>query len=222
MLNKIKGLKYPDEYIIKFFFKENLQKNPGRVLELGCANGNNLMLFHQYGWDVTGIDYDSTALDNAKQNFSQFDPPAIAENNFSFIQKDLQDGLPELLEGFNVLLFPSVLYYLPRSAAIKCLMQSAKLLKQGGFFFLRMRTTEDYRYRRGREVESNGYILDISETGEKGALNVFYREHEIITIIKETIKCDPNSLRILHSVQENLQNGVTVKNDDLIIWGKIN
>ena len=42
MIHKINGLKFPDEYIIKFFFNEKLEKKRGKVLELGCGNGNNL------------------------------------------------------------------------------------------------------------------------------------------------------------------------------------
>lgn len=44
-LSDIDGLKFPDEYVIKFFFKEGLHKNSAKVLELGCANGNNARLF---------------------------------------------------------------------------------------------------------------------------------------------------------------------------------
>ena len=52
MLNikDIKGLKYPDEYFIKFFFKNELHKKQNlKYLEFGCGNGSNLMLPFQYG-----------------------------------------------------------------------------------------------------------------------------------------------------------------------------
>lgn len=43
-LKLLRGLRFPDDYIVKMFFKEGLQHHPGKVLELGCGNGNNLIL----------------------------------------------------------------------------------------------------------------------------------------------------------------------------------
>ena len=56
IIKEIKGLKYPDEYFIKFFFKHKLyQKYNIKVLEFGCGNGNNLMLPLEYSEiDSTG------------------------------------------------------------------------------------------------------------------------------------------------------------------------
>jgi SAM-dependent methyltransferase len=68
-ISKMKGLKYPDEFVIKFFFKENLHKIKGDVLELGCANGNNLIMFYQYGWNTVGIDLNQDSLSNGEYNF---------------------------------------------------------------------------------------------------------------------------------------------------------
>ncbi len=49
MLKEIKGLKFPDEYFIKFFFKNKLNQNNNiKVLEFGCGNGNNLALCLEY------------------------------------------------------------------------------------------------------------------------------------------------------------------------------
>ena len=49
-IKEIKGLKYPDEYFIKFFFKNRLQeKKDLTYLEFGCGNGSNLMLPYSYG-----------------------------------------------------------------------------------------------------------------------------------------------------------------------------
>ena len=59
MLKDIKGDKYPDEYFIKFFFSNKLDEITDlNVLELGCGNGNNLMLPYSFGASITGIDID--------------------------------------------------------------------------------------------------------------------------------------------------------------------
>jgi len=63
MLKNIRGLKYPDIYITRFFFKEILHKSPGKVLELGCGNGSNLTLFVEYNWNVYGLSNSKNYLD---------------------------------------------------------------------------------------------------------------------------------------------------------------
>lgn len=217
-LPQTKGLKYPDEFVIKFFFKERLDQRKGRVLELGCANGNNLMLFFQYGWDTVGIDFDKRAVADAQHNLDQLSP---SNARYSIIQHDLASGLPASVGPCDVLLLPNVLCYIPRLATIKCLEQAASLLSPGGLFFLRLRTPRDYRYRRGRETESNGFILDISETGESGVLMVFYEEYELVQMLRKSLGIELASLRLMRVTFDNLQSGCLVRNDDIVLWGNL-
>ncbi len=217
-LREIRGLKYPDEYVIKFFFKENLHQRKGSVLELGCGNGNNLMLFREYGWDCTGIDCSEQAIADANANFKMMTGDG---HRASFIEHDLQTGLPGTSGHCDVLLLPSVLYYIPRLAAIKCLKQASGLINPGGLFFLRLRSPRDYRYKRGREVETNGFILESPETGEHGALMVFYEEFEVVEMLRESLGVDAESLRVMRITQDNFQNGTLVRNDDIVLWGKV-
>ena len=89
MLKNIRGLKYPDIYITRFFFKEILHKSPGKVLELGCGNGNNLMLFVEYNWNVTGIDNNNKAINNANYNFGLLKKKNSKLNKYRFLKKDM-------------------------------------------------------------------------------------------------------------------------------------
>lgn len=217
-LPEIRGLKFPDIYVVRFFFKERFDQTRGKVLELGCGNGNNLMLFYQYGWDVVGIDLDEGALGDAEKNFQQV---GGAEGRYSFLRHDLNSGLPEIKGRFDVVLMPSVLYYIPRSAMVSCLQGAKECLKPDGSFFLIMRTFGDYRFGRGRQFERNGFILDISETGELGLINVFYHQYELIDMLREHLRADISSLRIFQVAFGNLQNDVLVTNHDIVIWGEV-
>ena len=84
---ELRGLRFPDEYVVKMFFKEGLHKAPGIVLEMGCGNGNNLLLFAAFGWSVTGVDYDAAALEDAKFNL---------EGQGDWIECDLSKSLPPM------------------------------------------------------------------------------------------------------------------------------
>jgi hypothetical protein len=44
-LAEIRGVRYPDDMLFRMFVKDQMHRKPGRVLEFGCASGNNLMLF---------------------------------------------------------------------------------------------------------------------------------------------------------------------------------
>ena len=217
-VSQIQGLKYPDSYVIRFFFKEGLHRRPGRVLEPGCGNGNNLLLFADYGWGVTGIDVDEPALAAAESNFARLAGAAP----YRFHARDLDDGLPEEVAGpYDCLCLANIVCYLDRARCAGLLSELGGRLAAGAAVFLRTRTPGDYRYGRGREVGENAFALDISETGEEGALNVFYHRHELVDLMVEGLRVSPETLKI-HQVEfQNHQNGVLISNADLVLWGRV-
>jgi len=222
-ISMLKGLKYPDEFLIKFFFKKNLDSRRGNVLELGCGNGSNLMLFHAYGWNVRGVDISCESLADARHNFSMNDS---TKEDYEFIHHDLTSGIGEEIKNdhsaIDIVLLPSVLYYIPRSAAIKVLQELRERVNPGALVYLRNRTKRDFRYRRGREVDRNAFQLSDPVTGEAGLLNVFYDEFEIVDMLRENLGINMKTAEVLSIESQNPQNGVRVFNSDICIWGEIN
>ncbi len=218
-LKDVRGLKYPEEYLIRFFFKNGLQNSPGRVLEAGCANGCNLRLFREYDWETVGIDISRQSLADGEANFA--DMPC-GQNGYRFLQHDLTLGLPADLRGpFDAVLFPSSLYYIPRRSMAQVLCDVRGLVRPGAAFYLRMRTLGDFRYGRGEAIERNGFRLTIDTTGERGAINVFYQDHELVDMLHDHLGADPTEMKILHVDYENIQNQVVVSNSDVIFWGRL-
>ena len=214
-IKSLRGMRYPEEYLIKMFYKEGLNNVGGRVLELGCGSANNLMHFAAYGWDVTGVDYDSECVAAGQHNLRTL--------NFSgsLFQFDLNNGLPYLQGPFQVFLAPSVLYYLNRKSVEVLMMKIAGLLAPGGLFYLRMRLPDDHRYGRGELKELNAFRLTCDYTGEFGALNVFYDEYELLDLLKRTFGVEASSITRLRIAYENLQNGIVIRNSDIVIWGRL-
>ena len=197
-----------------------LDKCPGTALELGSGNGNNLMLFREYGWNVVGVDVDpGTALADAEANFSLAE---ATPETFTFLRHDLTSGLPNGLPAqVNALLIPSVLYYVPRASAIRVLTEARRFCSRTVPFFLRMRGLRDYRRGRGEEVGPNGTRLTIEETGERNAINVFYHEYELVDLVRERLGAEPASIKVLHVDHDNLQNDKIITNSDVVIWGRL-
>lgn len=218
-LNELRGLKYPDDFVIKFFFKNGLHSKRGKVIELGCSNGNNLMMFHQFGWDVIGVDISAQSLVDAKFNFQQ---SQTASAKSRFIRHDLTRGWPRnIKESFDVILLPNILNYLLRNQTVRLLQAARRHAKRGAQVFLRTRSVRDYRHRRGKPVGDGSFRMTSDETGEKGLINTCYREYELADLARHHLGVTADSLQVFCVEQENLHGGLTVLNSDIVMWGTI-
>lgn len=205
------GLKYPDEQLVRHFFKNGLHQKKGRVLELGCGNGVNLGLYAAHGWEVVGLDYDQASLAMARHNLGEA---------ACLIEADLSesDWLDQVSGSFDALLLPSVFYYVPRSAMLAGLKALAPLMTRGAPCYWRMRLIDDARFGKGELIEPNGYRLSLKETGEFGAINVFYTKDELLTYAHDALGlCDIVPLRLRF---DNIQNDQIIDNSELILWGR--
>lgn len=209
-LPDIRGLKYPDEFIARHFFKRGLHQKTGRVVELGGGTGNNLSLYAAYGWNLTNVDYSAAALADCRWNLGE----AV-----TLIEADLSKGLPDLDdEAIDVLLIPNLLCYLTNTQANAVLTAARTRLAPGAEVFVRTRLIDDYRCGKGVEEEPNGWRLATPETGEAGLFNLFYTEESLVRrLVDELGLVETTALKVSF---DNIQNGVRVApNSDLVVWG---
>ena len=209
-LPDIRGLKYPDEFVIRHFFKRGLHRRTGRAVELGGGTGNNLSLYATYGWDLTCVDYSAAALEDCRWNLG---------DDVTLIEADLSKGLPDLGDApIDVLLIPNLLCYLTNAQAKAVLTAARKLLAPSAEVFVRTRLTDDYRCGKGVEEEPNGWRLATPETGETGLFNLFYTEQGLVDrLVEELGLSDITALKVAF---DNIQDGVRVApNSDLVVWG---
>ena len=208
-LPDIRGLKFPDEFVVRHAFKRGLLARTGRVLELGCGVGNNLGLYRAYGWSLTGIDFDAGALADAEWNL---------EGEASLIHADLSEGLPPLTGPFDALIIPNLLCYLTLAQAEQVLRQCAAVLAPAAEVFVRTRLLDDYRYGRGEQTEADGFILATPETGEMGAFNRFYSPDGLTELLTRTLAL--REVTALAARFDNVQAGrLIANNSDLVVWG---
>jgi SAM-dependent methyltransferase len=208
---ELRGLRFPDDYVVRMFFKEGLHRGAGRALELGCGSGNNLLLFAAFGWQVTGVDNNVVSLADAEHNL---------EGSGTLIECDLAKYVPEFAtDAFDAVLMPSVNYYVPRAAFVRLLESCRATLRPGGMFYLRSRLPEDWRYGRGTEEGPAAFRLQCRETGEYGLLNVFYDLEELWALIGTHFGplSQSQTLRVTY---DNPQGGLVIRNADVVIWGR--
>ena len=211
-ISELRGLRFPDDYVIKMFFKEGLHRSAGQVLEPGCGSGNNLLLFSAFGWSVTGLDNSASSLADARHNLL---------DEGTLIECDLSTQVPQLgNDAFDVVLLPSINYYLPRAAFLRLLQECRSSIRPGGLFYIRSRLPQDWRWGRGRQEEPGAFRLDCTETGERGLLNVFYSADELQDLIRQYFGELQRSQR-LFVTYDNPQGGVVVRNADVVIWGRV-
>lgn len=202
LIKRLKGLKYPDDYIIRFFFKEGLDERKGTVIELGCGNGNNLSLFYQYGWDVTGVDASEDAVKKANDNFTMIQGSYMLKNKFKFYKEDMVKFVKRYQgKPFDVVLLPNSIYYID-CKNIESLFKGIK-----------------DRYGRGRPHEDKSFILDIGETDEKGLLMTFLEEADILNILEKNYTLADK--KIFNAEYDNIQNNHMIHNSDVIFWCKV-
>ena len=211
-ITELHGLRFTDIYVVRMFFKEGLQRVHGRVLELGCGNGNNLMPFAEFGWDVTGLDISAEGLADARYNF---------EGVGTFIECDLATEF-RLSEDelFDVILMPNVIYYIPRQSFMRVLQECRRRIRREGLLFVSARVPEDWRWGRGTEEEPGGFRLDCRETGEYDLLNVFYNADELCTLIRENFG-ELRQMQRLLLTYDNPQGGLVVRNAEVVVWGRL-
>ena len=134
LLADLEGMKFPDEMVTRFFFKNCLHRRNGRVLELGCDNGNNLGLFAAYGWHCTGLDMQPALIGQLRRNFERqgYAAPRLEV-------ADMNDALPDFRD-IDVLLIPSSLYYVHAHRGREIIRELGQRLNPGALVFCRFRT----------------------------------------------------------------------------------
>ena len=215
ILPKLRGLRFPDSYVIKFFFKEGLDKSSGNVIELGCGSGNNLYLFRAYNYYVCGIDNDSRAINNAKFNFQLL---FGKDSGYKFIESDIRHiGSLETNVKFDILLMPSVIYYIRKREFNKVLSRIRNILADKGKFFIRFRSPRDMRVALSKRIGDGEYIIESDITKEKGCILSVYEEYEIISMLKKYLNIA--NIKTQHIYEENLFNDQKIFNSDIVVWG---
>ena len=175
---------YPNEDIIRFCSRlvqkklthdrYEVKRKIDRVLDLGCGNGRHAMYFASQGISAHGVDVSPKAIAWAQEW-------AKRQNLDAEFQVADIAALPFADSYFDVVVSHGVLDHVPTEVARAAAKEVHRTLRPGGLFYCDLRSSEDFEYGLGQEVEPNTFMLD--HGFEEGLVQHFFTEAEIYRLI---------------------------------------
>ncbi|MFL2493250.1 MAG: class I SAM-dependent methyltransferase [Candidatus Thalassarchaeum sp.] len=100
------------------------QRNLGRALVVGCGLGEDAAFLDQCGWEVTAFDISPTAVEWAKELFS--------DSKVEWLKADLLELPDEWGASFDLVLEVHILQAIPESVRLQASPALAPLVREGG------------------------------------------------------------------------------------------
>ena len=152
----IKNKKWKDKWINKNNWPESLfakrvylfikNKRLKTVLDLGCGGGRDSQYFSRKGLVVTALDIATGEQQQEK----------LKRNNIRFIKSDIGDiRLKD--DSFDMIYAHLSLHYFDNKKTEKILGNLYKILKPGGYIFIKCKSIDDPLFGKGKMIENNFY-----------------------------------------------------------------
>ena len=168
--------KYPSEHVIRFLFsqfsRDISQRKNIKILDAGCGVGRHTLLLANEGFDTYFTDISTSALSITTKRIKNKKLKATYE-------KANMEKLPFKDNYFDGIISFGVLYYNDMEGTISAVSEIYRVLRNGGKAFILVTTKDDYRFGKGKQIDSNTYILNIIDTGEVGMILNFLDREEI-------------------------------------------
>lgn len=116
--------------VFKHLKKVGLLKSQRKLIDLGCGDGKISEPFFQYGYEVTLVDRDRTALSEAENNFKK-----IKEDGFKTFNVSIEDF--SLDKSYDGIILSNVLPFQKNKETIEKIIKTAydSLNKKGFLYF---------------------------------------------------------------------------------------
>ena len=147
-------------------------KTPYRLLDIGAGGGRHMLLAAELGLSPFGVDISFTGLSHARERMHQ-------TNLSGSVVLASMISLPFADNSFHAVVSYGSFYYASAKEMREAIAEMRRVLAPGGKSFVVLRSTDDCRYGKGRELGPNTFELDISETNELGTTQHFLAAEDI-------------------------------------------
>jgi ubiquinone/menaquinone biosynthesis C-methylase UbiE len=141
-----------------------------RVLELGCGNGKTFSAVLEKKCEVVGIDFSSSAAILCRSL-----APKTGQGQIALA--DVRH-LPFADASFEVVIAFHVIGHLPAAGRVRCVDESARVLKAGGTLYFSGFSVGDFRAGTGRETEPGTFER------KNGISTHYFTEEEVQSLFR--------------------------------------
>ncbi len=168
--------KYPSEHVVRFLFtqfpRDPAERAKLKFLDAGCGAGRHTVLLAAEGFQTYYSDVSEEAIRITSEKLKK-------ENLRAMGAKAGMEKLPYQDNFFDGIVSFGVLYYNDMEGLKKSVAELYRILKNGAKAFVLTTTPDDYRCGKGKKIDQNTYLIEISETNEKGMLLHFLDKDQI-------------------------------------------
>ena len=120
------------------------------VLDLGCGSGRDSLYFSRAGYTVTAADIKIT----------KFQENRLKDRGIKFIKDDLRHLILRP-KSFDIVFAHLSLHYFDDRTIDYIIGKIYNCLKPGGYFFIKVKSTADPLFGKGKKLEENYYESDL-------------------------------------------------------------
>ncbi len=147
------------------------------VLDLGCGIGRHALYLAEERFHVTGIDASASGIEQARK--------LALERGYrlSFEQGSFLD-IPAEDASFDYILAWNVIYHGDEGTVRAALEEVRRVLRPDGVFHGTLLSKRHHRYRRGREIQPDTFVIEDSESDDESHPHYFCDGHKLADLLK--------------------------------------
>lgn len=126
----------------------------GKVLDIGCGQGQDSTFFAEHGLEVIGSDLSSEGINYAKQRL-----PEELKERVVFVEGDVSKPLPYENESLDIVYSHLALHYFDKETTQRIFDEIYRVLKPGGKIIVLMNSVNDPEYGEGEKIEDDYYHI---------------------------------------------------------------
>jgi SAM-dependent methyltransferase len=159
---------YPNDHVVRFLMRRRAFLKNGRasLLDIGAGAGRHCKLASDLDFETYGIDTSLVGLQHARKRLQ-------GTGSSQRLVRASMLALPFADSSFQVVLGFGVFYYGTADEMRQAITEAHRVLTLGGKAFVVLRTLDDYRFGKGKQLEVNTFQLDIADTNEIGTVEHF-------------------------------------------------
>jgi SAM-dependent methyltransferase len=143
--------KNPHEQVVAFVSILR-QRGARRVLDLGCGAGRHTVYLALQRFEVSAIDIAENGLALTREWLAR-------ENLSADLKQSDISHIPHLADFFDAVICIYVIYHKTYAGMQQAVAEIHRVLKPGGLALISLQSRRGWRYRQGREIEPNTFIL---------------------------------------------------------------